>query len=527
MNSLCRRVGTSRQLAQLDPAELTELVIMDSLRPRVSIWLMALVLIGLAIGCDPSKPNNESQSTDLPFRGRSAVIAIPQSGGNQENWSAELNEWGTQTGGTGEIRTYPDGDMDALRNVIESSEDPTLVVLSYDELLNSLAQLQLQPIPKEALEQDAGIVWGDLLKGVQGYLGAPRRNPLYLPLAAPHLVLYYRADLLRKAGKTSPETWEDYAVLLESLPEWGGGLTAVEPWNESFRATMFLAKAVSHARHPDNFSVFADAESLEPLIHGPAFVRALDQARNVLRRLPPTVRTLSPGDCRAEILSGRAALAIAYEPSNSGGSSSAAVARPEGIEIGICQLPGVREVYDPTRKSWYRGGGTTASPKLFRTNLTAFSGYAVCAFRRPETASTDIAWSAFAHVAGPDFLSRLPPGQGGLTRESQLADLSALVGPELSGTEAGDYLAVTADCLRSSTLIIELPFPRRPEFRKSLSLHLARAIETDATSEEILNDVAADWRKLIEEIGPEQFRHTYRQMLGLSLKTEIRKPSKS
>ena len=48
------------------------------------------------------------------------------------------------------------------------------------------------------------------------------------------LVCYLRRDLLDQAGLKLPETWEDYHVLLEKLPEWAPGLAAVEPWSEEF-----------------------------------------------------------------------------------------------------------------------------------------------------------------------------------------------------------------------------------------------------------------------------------------------------
>src|SRR5207302_8201276 len=114
---------------------------------------------------------------------------------------------------------------------------------------------------------------------------------------------------------------DDYQQLVERIEVWAPGLVAVEPWSDDFRATMFLARAVSFAQHPAHYSLFFDIDSGDPLIDSPAFVRALETAKAALARMPPDVLTYRPADCRNAIIGGRAALAIALE--SPGGAASA------------------------------------------------------------------------------------------------------------------------------------------------------------------------------------------------------------
>ena len=87
-----------------------------------------------------------------------------------------------------------------------------------------------------------------------------------------------------------------------------------------------------------------------------------------------------------------------------------------------------------------------------------------------------------------------------------------------TGTESAEYLAVTADVLRDTGLVLELPFPRHTEFASRLNGPLTAALRGETSSEEALRQAAQDWSKLIEEIGREPFRRAYRQILGLTAK---------
>ncbi|MCY2965036.1 MAG: hypothetical protein NT069_15615, partial [Planctomycetota bacterium] len=132
----------------------------------------------------------------------------------------------------------------------------------------------------------------------------------------------------------------------------------------------------------------------------------------------------------------------------------------------------------------------------------------------------DVAWNAFASLAGPDYASRLPAGIAGLTRESQLSNPAQFVGPELSGTEANAYLTTVADSLRASGLVFELPFPRRADFRRTLASRLADAIRGQTEPAMALEEVSGEWKALIEEMGRENFRTAYRQILGLGARPD-------
>ncbi|RPI77270.1 MAG: extracellular solute-binding protein, partial [Planctomycetaceae bacterium] len=468
------------------------------------LLLLALFLAGLA-GCNGSRSAPPPQAHELPFAGQQVKVLAPAGAGISEFWEAPLAEWGTQTGGSATVVEYPPDDATALTRAATSGETSVIAIVPYSLLGDAAAVLEFELVPESAWNVDSGIGWQDLLPGVREGLASCRRKPMLVPLSAPALVLYFRQDLLNQAGLKPPQTWDDYHRLLETLPDWAPGLVAVEPWSDSFCTTMFLSRAVAHAKHPDHYSVFVDLDSGTPLIDNPAFLRTLEQCRSAVEKMPDAIWMLGPLDCRRMALEGQAALAIGYEPQGEQrrqNPQSQTASRVDGIEIGVCRLPGSREIYNPTRRQWespaVRGA---AGPPLFRATLTAFDGYAACCFVKPGAKSAEARWNALSSAAGSDLAAGFPPGIAGVTRESQLTNPAEFTGPELTGTEAGDYMNALADALREPTVVHELPFPRRANFRKSLDSALVAALRNQTDPEQALGSAAGEWSRLIEEIG--------------------------
>ena len=264
-------------------------------------------LMAAASGC-ADRPEPPPQK---PFSGAQVRIGVPAGLGFRVAWETTLNEWSAQTGAAVELHEYSDADALApLSN--EALERNTLVLLPIDRIADAESGEGLASIPESHLS-DENLNWLDLFQGLRDNVASWQQKPAAIPVSAPVLVCYFRSDLLKRAGLTPPRTWDEYQNLLDKLNDWAPGLTAAEPWSREFRATMFLARAVSLAKHPGHFSLFFDIETGEPLIASPGFVKGLEKAQAAFAKMPADVLTLSPADCRARILSGKAALAISFE----------------------------------------------------------------------------------------------------------------------------------------------------------------------------------------------------------------------
>ncbi|MEX1095270.1 MAG: extracellular solute-binding protein [Planctomycetales bacterium] len=475
---------------------------------RSAIAGLLLAAAALA-GCGP-----DDEESAAPFAGSETELLVPSGLGAETAWPRILDEWTARTGGKFRVTPY-DAAPPRSSTTAARSAAAGIVVFPLAELPELVAAGMPTPIPAERMDS-AQLAWVDVLPGLRESVGRAGGRPAVLPVACPVFVLYYRRDLLEKAGLSPPATWEDYAALVETLDRWAPGLVAVEPWGPNWRTAMFLARAVSYCRHPENYSVFFDVENAQPLIHGAGFVRALDEARNARIRLAPESLGYSPADCRREFFSGRAALAIAFElgPGQPTGSvpasgDAAAAERPPTMRAGFAPLPGVREVF-------YRSGDAGRWERMaavHRVTLVGFAGLgAAVVGRGPPPA----AWDLLRALTIDEVVSAFPSGARTPCRASQLAGPpSAWVGSELVGTEPAEYLSAVELSLRSETVVADLPIVERAWFRNALTIALDAALTGKATSSGALNAVAQRWGMLLEEHGPGRVLDSYRRSLGL------------
>lgn len=487
---------------------------------KIITWIPLCFALGFGLpGCtDPSSKPSASTLT-----GQKVVLAAPEKFKFRDSLEVSLNDWSAETGATVTVEDVSwEEKSDPLAAINADEQTAKVVVFPLTRMADILAQQRLAPVPLEERSTEAesaanraSLDWEELLPGLRERVGTPGKIATVLPVCTPVLVLYYRADLLEQHGLTPPKTWDEYRVLLESLGTWAPGLTAVEPWSEDFRATMFLARAASLASHPANYSLFFDVDNAYPLIDGPAFTRALDEMQKSRPLLAKDCLKYSPWDCRAEILAGRAALAITLESSENsvrlpfGPAGEGKTARKDGITLGFAPLPGSLESFNPSRNDWE----TLVAPQ--QVTLTGFAGLAV-GVRKGEEPSTIAAWNLVARLWGTDLSATHPEGTVSLFRESQLADAQRWVGRELKGNEPGAYASAVSTSLRDARVVLELPVLHRDEFLAALTRGLTAFLETPGEPRAALTKVATEWSALIEKVGADKIRDSYRHSLGLA-----------
>jgi len=465
--------------------------------------------------CGCNEPENRAEVVDQPFAGVEVRLAIPAQWNLPEHWRAAMAEWQTQTAADARLEEtdMPDSGPAAF---LASQNGPTLALIPATWVGELAAHGRVAPLPESAILGDEGVRWNDLFAGLrEGFAGLSRR-PAVIPVSMPVLVCYYRKDLLERSGLDAPQTWEDYQALLDRLPAWAPGLEAVEPLGPEFRATMFLARAVNYARHHTHYSVFFDYQTGEPMIDNPAFARALEELVRAQKAMPQRVLTLSPAECRQEVMAGRAALGIGFEPAGAAQPALAAhprsvAARGEGVSLGICRLPGARQAYNPTRQRWE----APPNKSVQHITLVGFGGYCFCGIEGAPKVPLQAAWSLARALATDDFASGLPAGMAGLCRESQLLNPVGFVGDDLEGAEVSDCLAAMALALREPHTVAALPVPGRARFLNVLSDHLGRVLDGQAEPRVALEEVSDAWKALVEEIGPDRLCAGYRSVLGL------------
>lgn len=483
-----------------------------------SVLPFILVFLTAIVGC-PQQPDQSAPQT-LPYQGQSVRVAVPLGWGFKEVWELPFEDWSARTGAKAELI---ETDMqDNAGPLLKGDSPPQLIIVPWTRRGELLAEHQLQSLPADSLTETQ-LDWSDLFQGLREKQGQAESGPTFVPLGSPVLVCYYRADLLEKAGLQPPKTWEDYQTLLDQLQTWAPGLTAAEPWSPQFRATMFLARALPYVKHTGHYSIFFDIENGTPFINTPGFQRALETTQAAIKKLPPKVLQYNPVDCRNLILTGEAALAIGLEtgpaisPLNlgatlpQGAAKSKPLKRGASIAVGFCRLPGTNEVYNPTLNAWVAAESGSSN----QVTLTGFGGLCAAIPSGTSPAQTAAALNLLSSIL-LNSDSAFPASSRSLCRESQTPDASTWVGNDLSASEAGKYIAVTAKSLRDRQQVSELPVLGHVEFRAALTEGVTAVLEQGKTPSEALADIAAKWQAILKEIGVEQVLASYRSALGLT-----------
>ena len=483
---------------------------------RVRSVLLLLFALGLVAGCgeESDDPPDETDS----FAAESVTLAVPEGFGFENSWKSTLDEWSAMTGVETDVVAYSTGTD--LAASIPSKADLILFPIARAAQLQAAGRLA--PVPK-TLESEENLDWVDLFRGLREQVGKVGGRPFVVPVCSPALVCCYRRDLLEAAGLEPPETWDDYQKLLESRDSWASGLTAVEPWCEEFRATLFLARALPWCKHPGSLSVFFDLAEGDPLIDGPGVVHALELSKQAVNAAGhPGILNLTPAECRSALLEGKAAIGLTFEtgPGNppfpfaptpaSDSEERTPSVRADNIELGFCPLPGTRQVYNRTIAEWQ----PTREVDPNHATLTAFAGLACGVSPQTPPEHQRAAWNLLAELAVQGVAGNFPGPAKSLCRESQLVAAATWTADDLSAAERGRYVGALAQSLRNENLATELPILGRDGFRDDLTAGLTRFLATDASAQEALTQVAAQWNTRLDQIGRQKVLNSYRISLG-------------
>jgi ABC-type glycerol-3-phosphate transport system substrate-binding protein len=464
--------------------------------------LFAACCLVALLGCE-DKPE-KARVPAHPFAGQTVTVSFPAGYGFGDSWKAALDEWAEQTGAKCNLAEY-------TRGPLGLKEFPTadVVVLAYSDVPAMAAGDRLARIPEISQTGDVSGGWNDFFPGVRDRVLTISGRPTLIPISCPVLACYLRGDLLAKAGLKPPTTWDEYQTLLDTLPKWAPGLSAVEPWGEDFRATLFLSRALPSVKKAGSYSVYFDIDTGAPLIDSPAFVRTLTQSVAQFSELSRDSNKLSPADCRRLILTGKAAMAISFEP---GRADEKPIERAPGVSLVLARLPGARQVYDRKASTW----DSLPDSEVNYATLAPVGGLAMAVAKSIAAERAEAAWNLVNFLSVDRYQQALATVPKSVCRESQMANAVDWIGPELRTDEMYGYLAVSSESLRTTNLSPELPVVGRVELRKSLTEGITSALEGKATPEAALKEVADRWKAVSAGFGVERMRDSYRACLGLA-----------
>jgi multiple sugar transport system substrate-binding protein len=493
-----------------------------SLRWPVFAWFL---LVGASLAGCSQKPNAKPDSDPASIAGvnlRLVVVGDPA----MASAIAQLKgEWTAQTGASFEVVQAAALDPDHLPDA-----DAAIVASHQVGVLGS--KDWLAPIPprwtaddeigrSRSSEKTDASGWRDLFPLLQTCESKWGGRDVAAPFGSPVLICYYRADLLEKLGARPPRTWGEYTKLAERLADrknlggaappagkpWHG---ALEPLGPGWAGLDLLARAAPYAAHRSNYSVFFNIDTMEPLVDGPPFVRALAELIQATKgdaaEQLQLVR-LDPAGVRRAFWQGQCGLAVTWP------SASEKIAPIEGqaIRAGFVELPGSKDVYDIGDKRWTERDATEST----RTPLLGVAGrFGVIHAESPapEAAARLLFW-----LSGSQWNRQVCPVSPATTlfRASDERKPAAWVEKPISPQTASAYAAATKNALSRPQAVLAMRIPGRSEYLAALDEAVQQAVAGRKTPEKALADAAAHWREITKKLGEQAQKDAYRHSLGL------------
>ena len=458
--------------------------------------LSAFLLLGFLAGCGGG---GSPQPAALPWQGQQVKVAVVGDQQMEKAVQRIQGEWEARTGAKVEVVAW------------EVSEEPGKMAWDAAKFNGMKADVILYPSPwlpdlaeakhllplSDAWRTQPKLHWEErfeLLRRREATWGESK--VLAVPLGSPVLMLFYRADWFREAGLKPPSTWAEYQQAAQHFQAQGG---TAEPLGEGWLAVTFLARAASYAKHHNHYADLFDLDTMEPLIAGPPFVRALQELQAAYATGTPDQLGYTPHQARLYLEAGRAAMALTWPDRQSAPVQEV----PPGFELGVAELPGSLQSYNLTLAAWEDRAAVEHVP------LLGFSGCLGSVNQNtpyPAAAEELLAslageeWGASVSQSNP---STLPPLRNTNWRSGWL--------PTGPCSTAADSLSST---LRS-TLSRPHRLPGHSRYLSTLDASLRSCLTGHLTPEASLSQTATSWRTITSELGTSAQRTAYQRSLGI------------
>lgn len=457
-------------------------------------WILPFflgVLTLISTGCP--EPASEKPARTGPPAGTTLRVLVVDDPALGESIGYLKSEWEAQSGVGLAVEEAAAGQFDP--GATPSAD----VVIGPSHLLGPAAEAGWAALLPEAVIQNNQGNWSDIFAQLRSHEAAWKGEFRAVPFGSPVPVVYYRADLLEKAGRKPPATWTDYQAAAKAL----SGAAVIEPLAEGWAGIVLLARAAAYATHRDNLSTLFNISTMQPLVAGPPFVRALEE---LAASVDKKSLEMDPVAVRHAFWQGEAGMAVTWPTA---ADASLADVKPD-FSAGVMALPGARDVFDVGDGQWEtRPKGDDGRVPLL--GAAGRLGIVSTASQWPETAwqlllwLTDEKWSVQVCAASPATT---------LFRHAHLEQANAWVERPMTADAATKYGECVAAALEGRQNLFALRIPGRSDYLAALDAAVRSAVE-GKNPQQALGDAAARWRQITDELGVEKQKAAYRASLGL------------
>ncbi len=337
---------------------------------------------------------------------------------------------------------------------------------------------------------------------------------------------YYRKDLFedpthRQAFRerygrdlAPPDTWAEYRDIAEfftgrQAPDGAALFGATEAFARGGQQFWDLfSRASAYTNHPDfRGAQFFDPDTMRAQINNPGWARAAREYVDILQFCPPDAKGYGIVEARQAFMSGRAALILDW--GDTGPLANDPAQSRIADKVGYFVLPGSHEVWNGRAWQWQR------FERPYKAPFLAAGGWVAGVpknSRHPEAAWDYIQWYSSPENSLHDVVTS---GTGiNPYRLTHFTSIDAWT-RVFSRPAAAEYLEVLRTSLDSPQAALDLRIPGFFRYTEALEISLTQALNGEVSVQKALDQVAADWEKITDELGRDQQLAIYRASMGL------------
>lgn len=484
------------------------------------LWWAVPALLLLA-GCtnDAQRANkSDAVEKELAWKGVSLRLVVAGDKPLAEAIDRLRGEWHASTGADLEVAVVNGEELLGE----EPPQADAIIYPAYD--LGVLAEREwLRPLPDKVLSGEE-LAWAEIFEADKTFDANWGSVTYGFPFGSPTLVCFYRKDLLDKLNREPPATWSEYQELAALLADRGklgdaapaadaGWSGTIEPLAEGWAGLTLLARAAAYAKHRNHFSTLFDMESMDPLIAGAPFVRALEELVAAKPFILDDALDASPQQVHEAFIGGRCGMALTWSSAAFAGDDNASHTSPSGdeLDVGCVELPGSPQAFNPKAEQWdARREGE--SPRVPLVGIAGRLGSVTVTSEHPEAAFQLLAW-----LSGAEWSKRVATASGATTlfRRSQVDSSGEWVDSRLGAAGALAYAETVERSLSSADVFAGPRIDGRGRYLAALDQAVRDAVTGKISSEKALENAADEWRKITADLGLDQQRMAYRRSLGL------------
>jgi len=493
---------------------------------KLSLSSIVVSLLITFSGCENKKEEDKTpQNIEKPYIGQSIMVIVPTLHADliRGPIMQEAKKFEQKTGAR--IRVVTPNWNDTIKKTKQSLEDPNLhydifvVISMWQGMLFKNNNIEI--VPQWVKDK---IDWDDVLPIYKNSILSYDNKAYGIPYDGDCINLYYRKDIFenkdiqnkfkKETGKELivPKTWSEYKVIAKFFTNWDWDNDGkVEYGNALLRKKgdvamlQFFATAAAYAKHPNDKAYFFEEDTMKPKINNPAFIKALEDYKELINYSPKGGINFAGNDLRNSFVTGEVAMAIDWADLGIYAAENK-ISKLDSNQVGYAQIPASNQVYNSKTSKWEN-----------RYNQVSSISGNWSIFVNKDSKNKKLAFEFASHMGDKELSKELVSTSGNAvnpSRFSHFTDFEAWTKSGFSKDSAKRYLDEISKSLTNKNVVYDITLPGAGDYYQAIDDEVYNFLIGDISAKEALDKTAKKWEEITNKIGRESQINYYKSSLN-------------